>query len=129
MGRCCYCIRRGVTSGEAPRGAFTQHLAGGNFIERPRPSEDEPRRRPRGASGLPVLQYCQMSHTLTVRLTEELAEWLAEVSRKTGLPAGRIIRQLLEAARAESGEQPFLRLAGQIEGPADLSCRKGYSRK
>jgi len=70
-----------------------------------------------------------MSHTLTIRLTEELAEWLAEVSRKTGLPAGKIIRQLMETARAESGKQRFLRLAGQIDGPPDLSMRKGYARK
>ena len=70
-----------------------------------------------------------MSHTLTIRLSQELADWLAEVSRTTGLPAGRIIRQVLEAAKAETGTQPFLRLAGQIEGPSDLSSRKGYSRK
>jgi hypothetical protein len=70
-----------------------------------------------------------MSHTLTIRLTEELAEWLAEVSRESGLPAGRIIRQLLESAKAQSGNQAFMRLAGQIEGAPDLSLRKGYTRK
>ena len=67
-----------------------------------------------------------MSHTITIRLTEELAEWLAETARKTGLPVGRIIRQQLERARAESGGQRFLRHAGKIRGPADLSSRKGF---
>jgi predicted DNA-binding protein len=69
-----------------------------------------------------------MSNTLTVRLPPELAEWLAESSRKTGLPAGRIIRQQLERARAEEGEQRFLRHAGKINGAKDLSQRRGFSR-
>ncbi len=71
-----------------------------------------------------------MSHTLTIRLTEELAEWLEETARATGLPAGRIIREQLEKARAESGKQRYMRLAGKVKGlPADLSTRKGFSRK
>lgn len=70
-----------------------------------------------------------MSRTLTIRLTEELATWLAERARKTGEPAGRIIRRQLEKARAESGNQRFLRHAGKIDGPADLSMRKGFSRR
>jgi hypothetical protein len=69
-----------------------------------------------------------MSHTITVRLSEEEAAWLAETARKTGLPAGRIIRQQLERARAESAERPFLRLAGRMSGSVDLYSRKGFSR-
>ena len=69
-----------------------------------------------------------MSHTITVRLTEEEAAWLAETARKTGMPAGRIVRQQLQKAKAESGNQRFLRLAGKISGPANLSSRKGFSR-
>jgi hypothetical protein len=34
----------------------------------------------------------------------------------------------LERAR-DSGERPFLRLAGAVDGPPDLSARKGFSRK
>jgi hypothetical protein len=49
------------------------------------------------------------------------------VSRRTGLPVGRIIRQQLESARAEKGNQKFLRHAGQISGSPDLSSRKGFS--
>ena len=69
-----------------------------------------------------------MSHTITIRLTEEEADWLAETARKTGMPAGKIVRQQLQKAKAESGSQRFLRLAGKISGPANLSSRKGYSR-
>jgi len=69
-----------------------------------------------------------MSHTITVRLTPEQAAWLEETARRTGLPAGRIIRAQLERAMAEGGSQPFLRHAGSISGSADLSSRKGFSR-
>jgi predicted transcriptional regulator len=69
-----------------------------------------------------------MSNTLTVRLPEDLAEWLAQTAHKTGVPRGRIIRQELEKARS-SEERPFLRLAGVVAGPRDLSARKGFSRK
>jgi predicted transcriptional regulator len=69
-----------------------------------------------------------MSNTITVRLPEDLAEWLEHTARKTGLPKGRIIREELEKAR-KSANRPFLRLAGAIAGPAGLSVRKGFSRK
>ncbi|MGA9056871.1 MAG: hypothetical protein WB763_10215 [Terriglobia bacterium] len=70
-----------------------------------------------------------MSDTITVRLPEDLAAWLAETTRRTGIPAGRIIREQLERAKAEAGDQGFLRLAGKISGPASLSSRKGFSRR
>jgi hypothetical protein len=71
-----------------------------------------------------------MSHTITIRLTKELALWLEDLSRRTGLPQGKIIRDQLEKARASEGEKPFLRLAGIIHGgPADVSTRKGFSRR
>jgi predicted transcriptional regulator len=71
-----------------------------------------------------------MGQTFTIRLTKDLADWLEETAKSTGMPAGRIVREQLERARAKSGKQRFLRLAGKIRGlPADLSTRKGYSRK
>jgi len=70
-----------------------------------------------------------MSDTITVRLPEDLAAWLAETTRRTGIPAGRIIREQLERAKAEAGDQGFLRLAGKISGPASLSSRKGFYRR
>ena len=77
-----------------------------------------------------VLQYRQMSHTLTIRLTEELLTWLKETSRVTGVPVGKLVREELESAKAKRGKQRFLRHLGAIKGgPADLSSRKGYSRE
>jgi len=61
-------------------------------------------------------------------MPDDLAQWLEEIARKTGVPKGRIIREQLEKARQAKG-QPFLRLAGAVTGPANLSTRKGFSRK
>lgn len=69
-----------------------------------------------------------MSQTITIRLTRDLADWLQHVSEETGLPQGRIIRDQLEKARAASSSRPFMRLAGVVRGPKDLSTRKGFSR-
>jgi len=69
-----------------------------------------------------------MSNTLTIRLPEDLASWLDETAKKTGVPRGRIVRMELERARKTS-KQPFMRLAGKVNGAPDLSTRKGFSRK
>jgi hypothetical protein len=69
-----------------------------------------------------------MGHTITVRLGQELAEWLEESARRAGVPQGRIVRDQLEKARAAGQRQAFLRLAGTVRGPRDLSSRKGFSR-
>jgi hypothetical protein len=69
-----------------------------------------------------------MHKTITVRLTDELAEWLEGTAAKTGVSQGSLIRSQLEKARAGEGK-PFMRLAGKVSGPADLSLRKGFSKK
>ena len=71
-----------------------------------------------------------MSRTLTIRLTDEIAEWLRQTSKRSGIPAGRIIREQLERAKTESdgGGKAFMRLAGIVDGPGNLSTRKGFSR-
>lgn len=74
-----------------------------------------------------MLQFWLVSHTITIRLTQELADWLEETSRRTGIPAGRIVRQQLDRAKTEEGAARFMRHAGLIAGPADLSTRKGFS--
>lgn len=76
-----------------------------------------------------VVLYCSMRRTITIRLSEELAEWLAERACKTGEPAGSIIRHQLKKAKTEGGRQRFLRHAGKIDGSADLSMRKGFARR
>jgi predicted DNA-binding protein len=70
-----------------------------------------------------------MSDTISIRLTEELATWLRSTARKTGVPVGRLVREQLERAKQETGNNSFMRHAGSISGPADLSSRKGFSRK
>jgi predicted DNA-binding protein len=67
-----------------------------------------------------------MSNTITVRLPEDLAGWLEAASREAGVPRGRIIRELLELARRRE-EQPFMHIAGSVEGARDLSSRKGFN--
>ena len=68
-----------------------------------------------------------MGHTLTIRLTPDLAEWLEETSATTGVPQGQIVRQQLERAKAAHAKG-FMRLAGSVKGPPDLSSRKGFSK-
>ena len=69
-----------------------------------------------------------MRQTITVRLSKELAAWLEHVAAKTGMPQGKIVRDQLEKARTSHREQAFMRLAGVVRGPKDLSTRKGFSR-
>jgi hypothetical protein len=64
---------------------------------------------------------------MSIRVTPELAKWLEEESRKTGVSQGQIVREQLEKAKAGT-RQPFMRLAGAVRGPKDLSSRKGFSR-
>jgi len=68
-----------------------------------------------------------MSRTITIRLTDEIEEWLEETSRKTKIKKGKIIRTELERAR-KSQKRAFMRLAGAVSGDPDLSSRKGFSR-
>jgi hypothetical protein len=70
-----------------------------------------------------------MSHTITIRLSKELAEWLAQTSERTGMPQGKVVREQLEKARAAAGNRPYMRWAGYLKhGPRDLSMRKGFSK-
>lgn len=69
-----------------------------------------------------------MSSTITVRLPEDLDQWLKDESRRTGLPKGRIVREQLEASRTRKARQPFLDLAGSIEGEPGLSQKRGFKR-
>ena len=69
-----------------------------------------------------------MGHTLTIRLNPDLATWLEETAAKTGVSQGELIREQLEKARAADSIKPFMRLAGTVRGPKDLSTRKGFSK-
>ena len=75
-----------------------------------------------------VLHLCHMSKTVTIRLTKELATWLEQASKQSGVPKGRIVREQLEKARDGGKEPSFMRLAGSVSGVRDLLTRKGFSR-
>jgi len=68
-----------------------------------------------------------MRKTITIRVPDELADWLITTAEQTGVPQGRIVRDQLEKAR-RAQKPSFFRLAGAVDGPADLSKRKGFSR-
>ena len=67
-------------------------------------------------------------YSLVHESEEDLAEWLEHEAAKTGVPRGQIVREQLEKAKAASA-QPFMRLAGSIQGTRDLSRRKGFSKR
>jgi predicted transcriptional regulator len=70
-----------------------------------------------------------MGNTLTVRLPEDLAHWLDETARQSGLPRSAVVRNELERARKQA-QKPWMHLVGALkDGPPDLSMRKGFSRK
>ena len=67
-----------------------------------------------------------MGSTFSIRLPEDLAKWLDSTARETGVPRGRLIRNELERARS-AAQRPFMRWAGVVQGPKDLSTRKGFA--
>jgi hypothetical protein len=79
-----------------------------------------------------IMDFCltiaTMSNTITVRIPDDLNDWLEEESRVTGLPKGRIVREHLELSRTKKLRKPFLDLAGSVDRAPDLSSRKGFSR-
>jgi hypothetical protein len=72
--------------------------------------------------------FWQMRQTITIRLSKELAAWLEDTAAKSGVSQGKLVRDQLEKARASNGAQGFMRLAGAVRGPKNLSKRKGFSR-
>ena len=69
-----------------------------------------------------------MVRTKTVRLTKDLAACLEELSAKTGVSQAKLIRDELERAPASERTRSFMRLAGAVRGPRDISSGKGFSR-
>jgi len=69
-----------------------------------------------------------MSTTLSIRLNKDLAVWVENQAKATGRSQGSLVKEALERLRRTEQERPFLRLAGSVDGPPDLSQRKGFSR-
>ncbi len=74
-----------------------------------------------------VLQLSHMSTTLTIRLPDDLAQSVEAQARLTGRSQGSLVKEAIER-HLLPGRKPFMRLAGILEGPPDLSRRKGFSR-
>jgi len=70
-----------------------------------------------------------MGSTLTVRIDDDLADWLEVTARERGVSKGRLVRDQIEKARTAASEPGFMRLAGVIAGPKNLSGRKGFSKR
>ena len=68
-----------------------------------------------------------MRKTITVRVPDELADWLSTTAEKTGVPQGWIVREQLERAR-RAEKRPFLRLAGAIRHSNDGRGRRRVER-
>ena len=66
--------------------------------------------------------------TLTISLPEDAAAWLKENSVRTGRTADEFVLEQIEKARVGDEEKPWMKYVGCIDGPSDLSQRKGYSR-
>lgn len=65
---------------------------------------------------------------MTIRLHDDLAEWVEETAKAMGVSQGRLIRDQLEKARREDTQaRRFMRLAGSVRMAPDLSTRKGFS--
>jgi predicted transcriptional regulator len=73
-------------------------------------------------------QFGHMSNTLTVRLRPAVARRLEERARASGRSRGSLVNEALERALTPE-KRAFMQLAGSVEGPKDLSQRKGFSRK
>lgn len=70
-----------------------------------------------------------MSQTITIRLNKDLAAWLQDTAARAGISQGQLVREQLEMAKKANANKSFMRLAGIMRGPKDLSQRKGYSTK
>ncbi len=69
-----------------------------------------------------------MSHPITIRLPDELSNWLESEAAHSGLSQGGIVRIQLKKARTETKKKPFMRLVGTVKGVRYLSQRKGFSK-
>ena len=70
-----------------------------------------------------------MSQSITIQLPQSVAKWLAKTAKKTGVAAEELAARELERAKLYEEKKPFMRLAGILDGPADLSEREGFGRR
>ena len=70
-----------------------------------------------------------MGDTLTIRLSDELAEALRRAARESGIPRGELVRRAIaEHLRRSESPSVMSRHFGTMRGPADLSTNRAYRR-
>jgi len=70
-----------------------------------------------------------MSRKVTIRISDEIAEWLRERSRRQGISMSRIVLTELEQAMLAAEAESPTAIIGSVRGlPRNLSTRKGFSR-
>jgi len=69
-----------------------------------------------------------MRETLTIRLSEEMAEALRREARESGIPRGELVRQAVAARLRRSSPSVMAHYFGTMRGPSDLSTNKAYRR-
>jgi hypothetical protein len=70
-----------------------------------------------------------MADTLTIRLSEDLAEALRQEARQSGVSKGEIVRQAIASRLRQSGSLSVMaKHFGTVRGPADLSTNRAYRR-
>lgn len=74
-----------------------------------------------------VVHSWHMSTTLSIRLPDDLADWIEGKAQASGRSKGSLVKEALELVRTKEAK-PFMHLAGKMEGSADLSARKGFSK-
>jgi len=67
--------------------------------------------------------------TLTISLPEDAAAWLQENSVRTGRTADEFVLEQIKKARVDEDEKPWMKLAGCVSGPRDLSMREGFGER
>jgi hypothetical protein len=65
--------------------------------------------------------------TLTIQLSDEQAARLKSKAEELGQTVEKVVQAQIEITLSKYSEKSWGELIGSIEGPADLSTRKGYS--
>lgn len=69
-----------------------------------------------------------MSHTVSIRLSEDANQRLEALARQTGRTRSAIVKEALDHS-LNPEPKAFMALAGSIDGAPTLSQRKGFAKK
>lgn len=77
---------------------------------------------------LPKATLHPMSQPITIHIPSGLSDWLSEEAERQGVTPQRLVQTKLETERRKSAAKPFMKLTGAVNGPRNLSQRKGFSK-